>query len=87
MTPKQIERVMAAAHAACAAHGTVFELNRTLTTLGAVLREVDPANVYKRGTVGDEIAAAGLGEPREVSLRDSPRLSRAIGANEAGTHD
>jgi hypothetical protein len=87
MTPKQIEKVMAAAHRAVEAHRTLPELSEDLAKLGAVLREVDPANVYKRGTLGDEIAAAGLGEPREASLRDCPRLPRLIGENEAGTHD
>lgn len=83
MTPKQVEKLAAAAHAAVAAHRSLPELTRDLTKLGEVLREVDPAGIYNpAGSLA--FRAGGTAEPPEPTLRECPRLKRL---DEASVHD
>jgi hypothetical protein len=82
MTPKQIEKLAAAAWAVALAPTAAAEQER-VGEMRQLLHSVDPNGVYQPGA-----PTAGLDAQEDfVSLRDSPRLSRAIGANEAAFHD
>jgi hypothetical protein len=82
MTPKQVEKLAAAAYAVCSPHRNLAHLSESVTALAETLREVDPARVYSPSA-----PQAGADDSADPSLHDSPRLSRLIGANEAATHD
>lgn len=80
MTPKQIEKLMAAAY--CVTAVVRGSHPPEVKQLAATLAEVDPGRAY------DPCAPmAGADGPLDVSLRHSPRLPRLIGENEAGIHD
>jgi hypothetical protein len=82
MTPKQVEKLAAAAWAvANAGHGACPVINRISLgeELRTVLVEIDPGRTYDPYT-----PTSALLDANEKSLRDSPTLKTAAAA---GTHE
>lgn len=78
---KAIERVLAAAHVVCGPHKDLGAVNSAHEALAKALAAADPHGVYKTTA-----PATGEDSP-DVSLRDSPRLSKLIGGLDSLTHD
>jgi hypothetical protein len=85
MTPKQIEKLAAAAWAVALAP-TAAEEQERVGEMRQLLHSVYPTGLYQRNSVPVELAARCSDEPY-VPLRDSPRVSKLIGENEAAFHD
>jgi hypothetical protein len=85
MTPKQIEKLARAAWGVALA-ATPEEEQELVGVLRQTLHGVDPRGVYQGNSVPEELAQRRAEEPY-VSLRDSPRLPKLIGENEAGFHE
>jgi hypothetical protein len=84
MIAKHLERVLAAAHVVCGPHKDLAAVNNAHVDLAKALAEADPLGVYKQ--TAPEVPTSAPHEPY-VSLRDSPRLSRAIGGPDSTMHD
>ena len=80
MKTKEIEKLLALAWAVALAPTPAEEQER-VGELRQALHAADPSGTYQANA-----PTAGADEP-DVSLRDSPRVSKLIGENEAGFHE